>query len=161
MGQKAEINGTGYDLKAGKCLVGGTAYAIKKGRTLIDGTGYDVKLSNSLVVSITGYNYIVNGIPAWKVTIDGTEYTSAEEIEVESGTEVNVKISGGYGYIGSVPSKGTGYIKFNGTVISAGYSGGFERTATTYTFSVSADCEIVCDGKSNYGEAQGFVEITM
>ena len=44
MGQKAEINGTGYDLKAGKCLVGGTAYAIKKGRTLKDGTGYDVVL---------------------------------------------------------------------------------------------------------------------
>lgn len=48
MGQKVEINGTSYDLKAGKCLVGGTAYAIKKGRTLKDGTGYDVKLAKSL-----------------------------------------------------------------------------------------------------------------
>ena len=48
MGQKAEINGTGYDIKAGKCLVGGTAYAIKKGRTLKDGTGYDVKLAASV-----------------------------------------------------------------------------------------------------------------
>ena len=44
MGQKAEINGTGYDLKGGKTLIGGTAYAIKKGRTLIGGTGYDIEL---------------------------------------------------------------------------------------------------------------------
>lgn len=42
MGQKVEINGTGYDLKGGKPLIGGTAYAIKKGRTLIGGTGYDI-----------------------------------------------------------------------------------------------------------------------
>lgn len=158
---KTMIDGTGRELKAGRCLVGGTGYAVKKGRALIDGAGYDVKLSNALVVSITGHNYIVNGIPAWKVTIDGTEYTSVEEIEVESGTEVTVTISGGYGYIGHVSSKNTGYIKFNGTVISGGYSGGFERTATTYTFSVSADCEIVCEGTSNGTEARGFVEITM
>lgn len=48
MGQKVEVSGTGYDLKAGKCLVGGTAYTLKKGRTLIGGTGYDVKLGGSL-----------------------------------------------------------------------------------------------------------------
>ena len=52
MGQNAEINGTGYDLKAGKCLVGGTAYAIKKGRTLKDGTGYDLSLQSSLQVTV-------------------------------------------------------------------------------------------------------------
>ena len=44
---KALIDGTAYDAKAGKCLVGGTAYAIKKGRTLINGTGYDLKLGGS------------------------------------------------------------------------------------------------------------------
>ena len=48
MGQKVEVGGTVYDLKAGKCLVGGTAYALKKGRTLIGGTGYDIKLAGSL-----------------------------------------------------------------------------------------------------------------
>lgn len=48
MGQKVEVSGTVYDLKAGKCLVGGTAYALKKGRTLIGGTGYDIKLAGSL-----------------------------------------------------------------------------------------------------------------
>lgn len=44
MGQKVEVSGTGYDLKAGKCLVGGTAYTLKKGRTLIGGTGYNIEL---------------------------------------------------------------------------------------------------------------------
>lgn len=43
---KSLIDGTGYDVNAGKCLVGGTDYAIKKGRTLIGGTGYDIKLKS-------------------------------------------------------------------------------------------------------------------
>ena len=43
---KTLIDGTGYDVKAGKCLVDGTAYTIKKGRTLIGGTGYDIKLKS-------------------------------------------------------------------------------------------------------------------
>lgn len=51
MGQKAEINGTGYDLKGGKTLIGGTAYAIKKGRTLIGGTGYDISLESGTPLS--------------------------------------------------------------------------------------------------------------
>ena len=51
MGQKAEINGTCYDLKGGKTLIGGTAYAVKKGRTLIDGTGYDISLLSGTPIS--------------------------------------------------------------------------------------------------------------
>ena len=45
---KALIDGTWYDVKAGKCLVGGTAYAIKKGRTLIDGTAFTISLSKGI-----------------------------------------------------------------------------------------------------------------
>lgn len=52
MGQKAEINGTGYGLKGGKALIGGTAYAIKKGRTLKDGTGYDIAFAKNIPVTI-------------------------------------------------------------------------------------------------------------
>ena len=59
MGQKAEINGTGYDIKAGKCLVGGTAYAIKKGRTLVNGTGYDIKLKSE-------ETWLLNTNPEWE-----------------------------------------------------------------------------------------------
>lgn len=50
MGQKVEVSGTGYDIKAGKCFVGGTAYAIKKGRTLIGGTGYDISLVSGVPI---------------------------------------------------------------------------------------------------------------
>lgn len=57
MGQKIEINGTGYDLKGGKPLIGGTAYAIKKGRTLKDGTGYDLTLQSSLQVTVLQAEY--------------------------------------------------------------------------------------------------------
>ena len=45
---KTLIDGTWYDVKAGKCLVGGTAYAIKKGRTLIDGTAFTISLSKGI-----------------------------------------------------------------------------------------------------------------
>ena len=163
MAQKVLINGTAYELKPSPVLIDGTKYQIGGGRTLVNGTGYDVKLSNSPTISLTGYNHIVNGTPAWKVTVDGTEYTSAgTEIEVESGTEVTVTIQGGFGYIGHVSSKQTGYIKFNGTVISGGNSGGYERTASTYTFSVTADCKMVCEGTMvGMSSAQGIVEITM
>ena len=158
---KTMIDGTGRELKAGRCLVGGTGYAVKKGRALIDGAGYDVKLSNALVVSITGYNAIAFGTPAWKVTIDGTEYTTAEEIEVESGTEVTVVVQVNTGWMSQVASKQTGYIKFNGTVISGGYIGNDERVAGTYTFLVTADCKIACEGTFSSSQAQGIAEITM
>lgn len=42
MSHKTFVNGTGYEVKGGKCLVGGTSYDIKKGRTLVGGTGYDI-----------------------------------------------------------------------------------------------------------------------
>ena len=45
---KTLIDGTWYDVKAGKCLVGGTAYAIKKGRTLIDGAAFTISLSKGI-----------------------------------------------------------------------------------------------------------------
>lgn len=158
---KTLIGGTGYDLKSGRLLIGGTGYAVKKGRALIDGAGYDVKLSNALVVSITGYNAIAFGTPAWKVTIDGTEYTTAEEIEVESGTEVTVVVLVNNGWMSQVASKKTGYIKFNGTVISGGYIGNDERVSGTYTFLVTADCKIACEGTFSSSQAQGIAEITM
>lgn len=66
MGQKAEINGTGYDLKGGKTLIGGTAYAIKKGRTLIGGTGYDISLLSGTPISELPVGSIV------KITVNGT-----------------------------------------------------------------------------------------
>lgn len=56
------VDGTGYDITAGKCLIGGTAYALKKGRTLISGTGYDLALKAS-----DGRTWLLNELlhPFW------------------------------------------------------------------------------------------------
>lgn len=48
---KTMIDGTGRELKTGRCLVGGTGYAVKKGRTLIGGTGYDISLLSGTPIS--------------------------------------------------------------------------------------------------------------
>lgn len=45
---KTLIDGTWYDLKAGKCLVGGTAYSVKNGRVLVNSTGYNIPFSNGI-----------------------------------------------------------------------------------------------------------------
>lgn len=45
---KTLIDGTWYDLKAGKCLVGGTAYSVKNGRVLVNSTGYNIPFSKGI-----------------------------------------------------------------------------------------------------------------
>lgn len=54
MSHKTLVNGTDYEVKAGKCLVNGTVYSIKKGRTLIGGTGYDITFAPPLVMPVKG-----------------------------------------------------------------------------------------------------------
>lgn len=48
---KTLIDGTWYDLKAGKCLVGGTAYSVKNGRVLVNSTGYNIPFSSGIPLS--------------------------------------------------------------------------------------------------------------
>lgn len=88
MAHKTLVNGTGYEVKGGKCLVNGTSYDIKKGRTLIDGTGYDItfKPPYDPVFEYNTWEQIVeachnNAVPdTWKVadqkpmTINGVDY---------------------------------------------------------------------------------------
>ena len=49
---KTLIDGTGYDVNAGKCLVGGTAYTLKKGRTLVNGTAYEISFGPDICTLI-------------------------------------------------------------------------------------------------------------
>ena len=100
---KTLIDGTGYDVKAGKCLVGGTAYAVKKGRTLIDGTGYDISLESryTLNISIDGGSGI-----AVSINIDGVYSTSLSQYEgltktitnIPEDTKISVHMYGNVGY---------------------------------------------------------------
>ena len=48
---KTLIDGTWYDLKAGKCLVGGTAYSVKNGRVLVNSTGYNIPFSKDITLN--------------------------------------------------------------------------------------------------------------
>ena len=49
---KTLIDGTGYDVNAGKCLVGGTAYTLKKGLTLVKGTAYEISFGPDICTLI-------------------------------------------------------------------------------------------------------------
>lgn len=100
---KTLINGTGYDVKAGKCLVGGTAYTLKKGRTLVGGTGYDISLKSeyTLNISIDG-----NSGYAMQITIEGvytkllSQYEGLEATitDIPGGTKITVSLYGKVGY---------------------------------------------------------------
>lgn len=82
------IDGTVYGIKTGKMLVDGTAQTIYNGRTLVGGTGYDIVLSTSgFTVTITGNGMYGSAVRA-AVNINGTTYTSAATVEVESGTTI-------------------------------------------------------------------------
>ena len=65
---KTMIDGTGYDLKAGRCLVGGTAYSVKKGRVLVNGTGYDIPFSSGIPIGTLPVGSVV------KIGVNGKSY---------------------------------------------------------------------------------------
>lgn len=119
---KTLVNGTVYEVKGGKCLVNGTSYDIKKGRTLIGGTGYDIPFgSNKIKVTITapkrGYA---------SVTIDDVRYSSAAELEVDSGTAINCAVKGSATNV-------KGYIYRNGEAVGS---------SNAYSMTVEKDVSI-------------------
>lgn len=88
MAHKTLISGTAYGIKTSQTLVNGTVQTIYNGRTLVGGTGYDIVLSTSrFTVTITGNGMHGSAVRA-AVDINGTTYTSAATVEVESGTTI-------------------------------------------------------------------------
>ena len=67
------------------------------------------------------------------VTIDGTQYTSAQTLKVAKGTSVTVHCGDS-----SSTSQKNSYITLNGTKVAQGTSSGAE-----YTFAVTDNCSIV------------------
>ena len=91
MAHKTLISGTAYGVKTGQTLVNGAAQTIYNGRTLVGGTGYDIVLSTSgFTVTITGNGMHGSAVRA-AVDINGTTYTSAATVEVESGTTIMLR----------------------------------------------------------------------
>lgn len=81
---KTLIDGTWYDLKAGKCLVAGTSYQIRGGRTLVNGTAFEIGFGKKYTITITGGG----GSNSSYISINGTSYMNAGTVEVEEGTIV-------------------------------------------------------------------------
>lgn len=91
MAQKTYIDGTAYEVKAGKCMVDGTGYDIKKGRTLIGGTGYDVAVGGSTAL----LSLAQKGSVDTSIVVKGVIYSGNQSgIEVSPGDIVALPVQG-------------------------------------------------------------------
>lgn len=123
---KTLIDGTGYDVNAGKCLVGGTAYTLKKGRTLIGGTAYEIRFGPSeytITLTGSGGTIIYNGVEQ-----NGT-------FTVTAGDSVTIKARA-EDYINS--SQVTATISLNGKVVATKTNGVIAEVTYIYTPSANA-----------------------
>lgn len=123
---KTLIDGTQYDLKAGRCLVGGTAYSVKKGRTLIRGTAYEIKFKPSeYTITLTG--------SGGKIIYNGVEQNGT--FTVTAGDSVTIKARA-EDYVNS--SQVTATISLNGKVVATKTNGVIAEVTYIYTPSANA-----------------------
>lgn len=148
MGQKVEVSGTGYDIKAGKCLVGGTAYAVKKGRTLIGGTGYDVKLAKDTYTVTFTYENQYGGTEYpdsyGKLYYGSREIERGSVFEVRKGSSVTFKSKSGYLY---------SYIYLivdGGDEQSFAEAGSYRESSYNYVIPGNCSIKLVYDGRQRY-----------
>lgn len=124
MAQKVLINGSAYELAAGKVVKDGTAYSVEKGRTLVGGTGYDIKLGVMRTVTFAGSS----GATTY-VKINGERYTgSSKAIEIEAGTTCTI-----------IASSGTKRF----AIIIDGETVSNKSGNTNYTYTINNDCRIM------------------
>ena len=123
MAQKVLINGSAYELAAGKVVKDGTAYSVGKGRTLVGGTGYDIKLGVMRTVTFSG-----SEAPLTYAQINGVKYRgSSGPIEVEPGTICTLVTDSG-------PHRFA--IIVNGVTVSN------KSGNTSYAYTINSDCTI-------------------
>lgn len=127
------VDGTVYGIKTGQTLVNGTVQTIYNGRTLVGGTGYDIVLStNGFTVTITGNGMHGSAVRA-AVMINGTTYTSAATVEVESGTTIML-----YTYAYSTKDYTSTKITIDGVTVAQGTSSG----AASYNYTVNKNITV-------------------
>lgn len=134
---KTLIDGTWYDLKAGKCLVGGTAYSVKNGRVLVNSTGYNIPFSNGIplnTITITGGG----GSNSSYISINGTSYMNAGTVEVEEGTIVTF-----YSLGTSTAAKFTA-IYIDGRTVDSG------KAKCSYSYTIRGDISVELSNLSFY-----------
>ena len=138
---KTLIDGTWYDLKAGKCLVGGTAYSVKNGRVLVNSTGYNIPFFIGKIFTVTlgiyeGASSSGNG---WSsglnyVTYNGVQYT--ESFEIEEGDSISIRVAArSREYHGEYIS-GYARVFLNGTQVA------IQENGVTYTFTPSTNVKL-------------------
>ena len=124
MAQKVLINGSAYELAAGKVVKEGTAYSVEKGRTLVGGTGYDIKLGVMRTVTFAGSSDALT-----YAQINGVKYRgSSGPIEVEAGTICTLVTDSG-------PHRFA--IIIDGKTVSN------KSGITNYPYTINNDCRIV------------------
>lgn len=98
MTHKTLVDGTSFEVSAGKTLVDGTAFDIGGGKALVDGTGYEVGFKPLITFYVEGDRY-VSGSPC--IAEEGM--TWAEWIESDYN---NLMLSEPAWPLGSTPSTG-------------------------------------------------------
>ena len=129
---KTLIDGTEYDIKAGKCLVGSTTYVMKKGRTLIGGTAYEISFKPSeYTITMTG--------SGGKIIYNGVEQT--ETFTVAAGESITIMATA-FTTNGKFPQQAI--IQLNGTTVSSKTAWEISETVTaTYTYTPEQDTSII------------------
>lgn len=140
------VNGTAYGIKTGQTLVNGTVQTIYNGRTLVGGTGYDIVLSTSgFTVTITGNGMHGSAVRA-AVIINGTTYTSAATVEVESGTTIML-----HTYAASTRDYTFTKITIDGVTVAKGTSSG----AASYNYTVNKNITVELSMRSGLSSNNG------
>lgn len=140
------VNGTAYGIKTGQTLVNGTTQTIYNGRTLVGGTGYDIVLStNGFTVTITGNGMYGSAVRA-AVIINGTTYTSAATVEVESGTTIML-----HTYAYSTRDYVYTKITIDGVTVAKGTSSG----TASYNYTVDKNITVELSMRSGLSSSNG------
>lgn len=121
------IGGTAYGIAGGKTMVDGTVYDIARGKTMVDGTAYKIGFGSMAAVTLEANAYL--SLASIYVYINGTRYWTADTVEVEMGSEVEVKFR---------TSLTSNYIYYGGSMkqyVAA-------NTYATYTFTITTNVTI-------------------
>lgn len=127
---KTLINGSIYNITAGKCLINGTDYNIKNGCTLINGVEYNINLKPTIVtVKGEGAGFTPDGEVAISyIKINNESEISTETVkEFKPGENVEIKLfAQNYG-----SSYNRAYIMINGEEVARASAAG---ETVEYTF---------------------------
>ena len=146
MAQKVLINGSAYELAAGKVVKDGTAYSVKKGRTLIDGAGYDIAIAEGpIMITVVGGDTKTGARARAYVIYNGQKYTDTT-FEVQPGETVQVYLRA---YLSTTTAnKRKQQVTLNGVVV-ASFGSGMDNSTVIYDYTPTKSATITITMYSN------------